>query len=312
VTWQQALTDPNGLWGVDVLDSSHAWAVGVTSLYATTDGMAWSQLGEPDGTALVNVEFGTPEDGIGLTSGGTLVTTSNGGVAWSPVNGSPTGLSDTCRQADGSILVDDQVGDIWTVNLATTTVQSNAIFASHLPQGGSMAILSCGQGTSPWEEVAPNQPGGSPSVTVISGAGGSWNAAAVSYPPSGAGIGTVDRAPVVGAPEPLLTTRSPSGPTAGGIYQASIGASFVLVKTPHLFDGTVPTSAPGSTAPTSSTAVSTEVVSLHGIDFLNPQSGWLIADVTAVTASSTDYFVIFSTTDGGASWSPIYETETPR
>src|SRR5579875_469386 len=314
MTWHQVLTDPNGLWGVDVLDSSHAWVVGVTDLYATTDGTDWSQLGEPTGTALVNVAFSTPESGIGLTTNGSLVATSDGGVAWSAVGGSPAGLSDLCRETNGALLVDDQAGNVWSVNVATAQVQIAATFSSPLSEEGSMAVLSCGQGTPPWEEIAPNQPGGSTAVTIVRGLAGSWSSATAPNAPSSSGIGVVARVPVVGAPDPLLTTTM-QGPPAGAIYEATTGTSFALVSTPHLFDGTVPTSAAGSTYPTSLTEASAEVVAVHGIDFLNAQIGWLVADINAVTASSAaarssgDYFLIFSTTNGGSSWEPIYETE---
>ena len=87
-TWTRLLDgtaeDTNGLWGFDLLSASIGWAVGVTSLHGTTDGgHTWRPLGEPAGTHLVTVDFTSPTTGWGLTTDGSLVSSTDGGATWS-------------------------------------------------------------------------------------------------------------------------------------------------------------------------------------------------------------------------------------
>jgi hypothetical protein len=69
----------------------------------------------------------------------------------------------------------------------------------------------------------------------------------------------------------------------------------------------VPSTASGASGvPTTSFSIPSGEVKVHGVYFGSPAAGWLIADVK--TSSTTDYTLIFSTMDGGATWQPLYES----
>jgi Photosynthesis system II assembly factor YCF48 len=82
-TWTAVYSPRGGIWGVDAVNASTAWAVGVTSLARTTDGgKNWQPEAEPVEHPLVSVDFVTPSIGFGLTTVGVLVETTDGGSHW--------------------------------------------------------------------------------------------------------------------------------------------------------------------------------------------------------------------------------------
>jgi hypothetical protein len=69
------------LVSLDAIDSLRVWAVGVSSLFGSTDGgRSWHRLGEP-AAPLVMVHFADPLRGWGV-AGGALFATTDGGVSW--------------------------------------------------------------------------------------------------------------------------------------------------------------------------------------------------------------------------------------
>jgi photosystem II stability/assembly factor-like uncharacterized protein len=156
-TWVTSLSDANGLWGLDVLNATDVWAVGVESLYATTDGgVNWTKVGEPSGTALVNVQFSGPSTGLGITTQGGLLITSDGGRTWTgpPSPSLASGLADACTDSTGFEIV-DQRGDIWNVGSLSTSPEVTEVFSSSA-EADTMAVVSCNADGQAWEEVYPN------------------------------------------------------------------------------------------------------------------------------------------------------------
>jgi hypothetical protein len=98
VHWVQQFRSPEAVTGVDFIDASTGWVVGLQRLYRTVDGgVHWSAL-PPMSSPLRTVHFSSPQRGSGIAggadvgpthgwlvaySGGTLMKTTDGGVSWS-------------------------------------------------------------------------------------------------------------------------------------------------------------------------------------------------------------------------------------
>jgi hypothetical protein len=131
--WRRSLSAPGGFWGVSVVSPSQAWAVGVTRLYRTLDGgQSWRRVGEPT-KPLVRVAFANTTTGVGLTTKGRLVVSSDGGSSWLPASWSGRG-SALCASPSGAILLANQVGAIWRSGNGGETWQQTARGFRHIDQ----------------------------------------------------------------------------------------------------------------------------------------------------------------------------------
>jgi len=320
-SWDTTLNAPTGIWGIDALSAAQVWAVGVTVLYSSQDGGAsWTRLGEPSGTVLVNVAFTSARDGVGITTHGTLVTTTDGGRTWvSPGVQGLSNLADACASGT-SVLVDDQAGTIWENSDLVASPDWSEAYASPSTSTSTESVLSCGAGSgaAAWEETAPNQIGSTVRMTVAQspqGASGVWTQSASNAAGSSMAVvaGTkappsaTDWVPITGASAPLMfgnatTPRTP----AAALYQSTNGSTYTPVSTPNLFGA----GASGTAASTPAAGSPGDLVVAHGVDFDSPTDGWLYADVLVGvgTSSLSDRTVLYHSADGGTVWSAVYQS----
>src|SRR5580692_619773 len=103
-TWSNVLDVPTGIWGLDVLNANYIWAVGVNSLYESTNGgIKWTAVQENESadSALLDVNFVSSVEGFGINTSGDVVFTTDGGRSWVTPAALPPSLvnaSDMCVQ----------------------------------------------------------------------------------------------------------------------------------------------------------------------------------------------------------------------
>jgi photosystem II stability/assembly factor-like uncharacterized protein len=190
-TWSTVLNASdramNGLWGIDLLNAKVGWAVGVTGLMATTDGgQTWTAAGEPDGKSpLVRVVFADEQSGYGITGGGQVVRSDDGGSTWVAMPGAPDTAS-TVAVVNRSAIVVDQAGNIWREDAAdrwdrVEPAQSLSIAPvwSELAVGSSSTIWASIQSV---PEPSDASPGEVFSLLSSSDGGKTWTVAASQQP----------------------------------------------------------------------------------------------------------------------------------
>jgi hypothetical protein len=115
-SWKSLLSVSAGFWGIDFVDASHGWAVGVAGLYRTVDGgKRWQRASEPGaggGRVLVRVAFTGVGTGFGLTTKGRLVKTNDTGVSWRDAGWVGRGGA-LCVESGNVLTVADRSGGIW-------------------------------------------------------------------------------------------------------------------------------------------------------------------------------------------------------
>src|SRR5450756_345081 len=128
-TWTRQYGGSADLGQVDFVDSRHGWAVGGDTLLRTTDGGGtWTPLAETCQAALVSVHFVSPGLGYAVAvgsptdlgsgglftsaTGGSLLRTTDGGVTWTTVAGTPENPQTACfaSTSDGYL---GTPGHIW-------------------------------------------------------------------------------------------------------------------------------------------------------------------------------------------------------
>jgi len=93
-SWSQIYNVTGGIWGIDLMNATTGWVVGVTSFAMTTDGgSTWTNESEPSAGKLVVVDFTSPTVGFGLTTQGRLVSTTDSGNSWANASLAGTGTS---------------------------------------------------------------------------------------------------------------------------------------------------------------------------------------------------------------------------
>ena len=348
-TWQVDVTTDGGLewhptlrlspyvWGMDATDIDHVWVVGVTALYASTDGgQAWTEMGEPAGTFLVRVVFTNSLDGFGLTTDGDLAATVNGGLTWNNVGQSwVTSAStwnklpvDLCLQGT-TLVMDDNGGDIFTSTTPTNPASWTKVLSSPIPVGGvghvGVSILGCTDTGTAWEEVYTETQGpqggiGLGWVAESTATGGVWTIL------PGSAFATIPTLPKAileqgprnqlvlstAAPGPLFAVTA-NGPTVQ-LDQSTDGARFSAEHVAGLLDGVVPARTGGAAGPPNTIAGrGFDVPTVYGVSFDSPTDGWLDAGVLSQldTNASAQRTIIYHTTDGGSTWHAVYQWATP-
>lgn len=120
-SWGHRFSVYGGFWGLDVLDGSRAWAVGVSNgLYRTSNGgVRWQRVGEPS-SPLVRVAFTDALNGFGLTVAGAVVRSHDGGSSWRP-SGFRRAEDAVCAGSAGVAMVADDESGVWrTTNGGST------------------------------------------------------------------------------------------------------------------------------------------------------------------------------------------------
>ncbi|MHB1928131.1 MAG: WD40/YVTN/BNR-like repeat-containing protein [Acidimicrobiales bacterium] len=125
-TWTTIDSPADGVWGFDLLSPTLGWVVGVNSLYSTSDGgSTWSTDGESPSGHLVTVGFSNSQDGFGLSTSGTLVSSTNGGRSWQAASFSPP-LGAVCFASATTGYTSAQDGDVYeTTNSGQTWTKVN-------------------------------------------------------------------------------------------------------------------------------------------------------------------------------------------
>ena len=160
-TWTRLYSGTATIAALDFLDPEHGWAVGSHALLGTSDGgSTWQPLGEPASGALAAVDFVTPTVGYGVTGGlsGTAVKTADGGRTWTALE-LPGNVRALCfvsalsgfalgtgGQPPAEVLATSDGGATWHRVLAPAGIYSPA--GGQLgctADGGVWALLSSGQ-----------------------------------------------------------------------------------------------------------------------------------------------------------------------
>ncbi len=182
-SWTQVAQPSDGVWGIDLVDVSIGFVVGVDQLMATNDsGVSWSQLTEPTSHPLVRVAFSNAKSGVGIDTTGTLYATSDGGQNWLS-EPSPNTVTGVCSSgstifevlSDGTVRTSSDGAASWVVllNFPETLTNQSAWFD-----------ISCSatQVSSVTATYFPSS--GVESPTFVSGSGGvdpsSWKTTTVS------------------------------------------------------------------------------------------------------------------------------------
>lgn len=153
--WMTTLQVPTGIWSIDIPGPAAAWAVGISSLYRTSDqGRSWRTVGEPKGTHLVEVRFDTKGRGLGIDSAGYAHLSIDAGDTWTTSMSGP--YLDACLTQKGSWLAADAKGRIWSVAPSTRGLAFSPTASVTNLLGEAQISLSCGSRI--WETI--RQPAG--------------------------------------------------------------------------------------------------------------------------------------------------------
>ena len=310
--WTSSLSVRGGFWGLDVLDSKAAWAVGVTGLYRTVDGgKRWQRAGEPP-AALVRVAFEDPTRGFGLTVAGRLVTSNDSGGSWqaSVWHGRGEAL---CASAPGVIVVADQSGALWRsgnggrswrqVTAGLPRIEQLSAWYSDLSCQGPNAIELA-------QAFCEAACGGQVDTRVrqTTDAGRNWRtiltqtaaAGGVRTHPASGPRDLIDRAAAVGPRGVCLVGSTHRGPT-----------TIAMSCTTQAGDAYRTTNVPRPPLPSTRDVN----LALQGLEFINASTGWLLLDQytrAGIPTTSRARSEIATTHDGGRSWHATYVSHTYR
>jgi photosystem II stability/assembly factor-like uncharacterized protein len=298
-TWTQVFSDPTGIWGIDFVSLDDGWAVGVTSLKRTTNGGAtWQQVGEPEGTHLVLVDFVSPTVGYGLTVGGQLVQSVDGGLTWL-VSPFTTPLQSLCFASATTAYGAGTTGSLFTTTDAGTTWRSAA--PNPAPGYSERMQVSCAANDAIAIANVTTAPFVGYFVQETGNQGATWALVAdkgtptLSLPAAPTPLGSVSLTSALSSSGTVdLVGLTPSPQMARG----AIGSAAFTIRT-------LPTSATWSLRTSSGTLGQNKLL---GANFLGSSNGWvyLITKATSKTQS-----VILHTTNGGSSWAVLWRS-APR
>jgi hypothetical protein len=305
--WVQQYSDPTGVWGLDFIDSSSGWAVGVKRLEHTADGgQTWTTIGEPSGHTLVAVDFASRDIGYGLTTIGMVVRTTDAGKSWSGLPAQPTSrpAMSLCHVSSGALVVGDNLG---AVSRSSNQGATWATVYSAPPEGGPVTwdSLSCSEGSVlDYVTDLPGRRGDSYLVASSGDGGASWSTEAASDPSGNLG-GLAAVAPP--APIPSIADAVLVAPgTLSLIGYPLRGSSLVAVtkgRAGGSFRGRVIQGVVNNT-----TLPAQQLSSIHGTSFSDANNGWVLVDVVPNPDGGAAYYtVVEHTSDGGATWSPVYQ-----
>jgi photosystem II stability/assembly factor-like uncharacterized protein len=297
-SWSDQLSAPNGIWGIDALNASDVWAVGVSTLYRSLDGGAsWVQMvsNEPASSALLNVDFVSPTLGVGITTSAQLVVTTDGGADWTPSTLPVGSVSDMCTQGT-SVIAAEGSGAVWSSPVAGGSF--GAWTKAYVPQSSDSAVqtiatVGCSPTGSAWEQVTPinEQVSGGTTLTASSSPSGEWSAEPQSAAATTLSVGE-DLVPVTASEAPLLLAGSNSD-SGVGIYTGTSSGGFQSASgNGTLFELTNDNAG----------------VAFHGATFVAGGYGWVYADIvqqgstTPSESSVSDTSVVYKSTSDGASW----------
>lgn len=319
-SWSQIYNVTGGIWGIDLMNATTGWVVGVTSFAMTTDGgSTWTNESEPSAGKLVVVDFTSPTVGFGLTTQGRLVSTTDSGNSWANASLAGTGTS-LCFSNPQTGNVAGANGSIWHTSSggASWTSAGNPLLKAGSP---IWTQLSCNGGNVIASQVAANAQGpATPSflVDTSSDGGTTWtvgqstNSSNTNQPT----VQTRRTAPlatlggvVAAGPSSDLLVGLPAiglridalGITAGQPQSAAAAA-------PSMSTEPVPSNASHVPAPASAPA--SDYMTILGAAFASPSDGYIYVTEDALGSHSAPQYedLVLATTDGGTSWSTVSES----
>jgi photosystem II stability/assembly factor-like uncharacterized protein len=310
-TWTTQYAGPAGLYQVDFIDASHGWAVGANGLLRTANGGAtWTPLGEPC-ASIRSVHFVTPSLGYAVaggsqvwisggvpaaTGGGELLTTTNGGQAWTRVAGAPAQAQTACFSSPASGFLGTP-GKVW-----------------HTTDGGRSWSIAF---TEPAAAAGVRAP--APDTTVLECAGGNavWvlflgYGAALSHAPYLAYVTQDARNWRVLFEESYIESaarpgvHAPDGPGSypGPFSAISPDAAAFVGFSPPVGYGVAPLElVTGSGASLTKAGNVGGISKAYGAAFISTAQGWVVG----MNLQTGDY-AIEATADGGRTWTRQYLT----
>jgi photosystem II stability/assembly factor-like uncharacterized protein len=305
-SWRRLLSISAGFWGIDFVDTTHGWAVGVTALYRTVDrGKRWRRASEPGasgGRALVRVAFSGVDHGFGLTTRGRLVKTYDAGASWHDAGWTGRGGA-LCLQSGNTLTVADQDGGMWRRSSRRMSWLRVAPDLHPAEQyAGWWVELSCdgANGVELAQEFCMAACGGGvlSIVRQTTDGGMTWREIATpSYGAANPSAAVLARVVAVGDRSACLIYDPSTRETVVIRCTSNSGRSFRRA--------TVPTVAHSRENPGGD-------VFAQGVSFAGPSNGWLLIADGALGAPKTPKAEteIWSTDDGGASWQARYQGPT--
>ena len=314
--WAAQYQGPGAFTEIDVVDATHAWAVGSGNdpgFVATSDGTRWTGLTEPP-EGLDSVHFVSPlvgiavAGGIGRQCGGILLKTEDGGRSWqqsaSPPNVQAACFSDASRgwlaagvANHADIFYSSTSGRSWK------DVFSPPLTPMALADGSSVAALShlqCARGEVWALYTGPEGGGGASNQT-------SWFAYHGSFPGPWRQVfqeGYIDGSQLSSQPGEAGAPAGYPGPFSAisGSSAVFVGDDVVATPRPQAAlllttdDGTGHTELPNMAL----------IMQPSATAFLSDQVGWLVGEgyingCSDQTGPSCPW-IIAATTNGGQTW----------
>jgi hypothetical protein len=315
-SWTKVIALADGIWGLDFQSPRDGWIVGVDALLRTTNGGGtWKRMPEPELGPLVSVQFTTLANGLGITTGGSVVKTDDGGSTW--VRTGLTASVDTicttpasiayAASGDGALYLSRGGGDDWQ-QIEPAHEPKGEIASPYLACSGStgvLGILDLGKaeaGTSESYEVEQGGTSGGPWRATLTGSDPPTVRNASSHqPPAIATLAGVAEglggAIVVGLPQTGLDVATQRLRT-GGTSASATG----VVSAPSLLP------MPWSRDRTDLTALPEDFLRVLGVSFIG-NYGWLYVVDGAVDGASPKYrTIVAATTDNEAQWHIVSES----
>ena len=295
--WIKQYASTEQFVGVDFINASTGWVVGVRSLLGTTDGgRTWTALGEPPmpirSVHFINATRGWAVAGgtdpqmqhgwLVPSSGGSLVTTADGGRSWTNLS-APTNTAMVCfsdanhgwvTTPSGTIYASGDGGVTWT--------KAGDVFASEQPPTGP-TLIECAAPSAVWAYTTiGNGAGGHlPYVVAVTQDGHSWQR-------------IMTEPQTMGSQLPGVPAGPDSHPGSFSVVDATDAVFIGDGPATNVAQSVIATAGGTTLRRTGSIADSSET---FGAAFISLTTGWVL------TRNAGGDYVIDNTTDSGYHWS---------
>jgi photosystem II stability/assembly factor-like uncharacterized protein len=311
--WQSQYSGPTEFFQVDFVDTAHGWAVGTNGLMTTSNGgLTWAGLAEPCGL-IDSVHFVSPTVGYAIaggsqvrldggvpvpTTGGSLLTTTNGGRTWQRMSGAPAqdqavcfaNASDGFLGTPGKIWRSTNGGQTWTLSFAEPAKSSS------LPkQPGDTPALQCAGPDAAWVDFLGfgAEMSNSPYIAYATQDGVHWRV-------------LFEEGYTESAVYPQVHAPDGPGSYPGPLSAISPDMADFLGWNPAQNLGTVPMDTVTGTSLTKHGDIS-GMTQAYGAAFVSASQGWVVG-TDQTSAGQNGPGVIETTADGGATWHQQYTT----
>jgi hypothetical protein len=303
-TWNVVFALGSGAKQLDFSTATSGWALLSRSLLRTSsDGRAWSSLGEPKGHALSFVDVVSTSLAYGLTNvstGGSpeLVVSRDGGTSWNVV-GTPGQVQATCFVTPSSGWI--VVRELGVIAIEETSNGGVSWSKQATITGGDHGTLDCQSASAAWVVIAGGVGLGSEASTIyrFSAAHVSWvPVAATSSVSAGPAPGNVRGLPQAPGdfPGKVVTVSNTTAYVAGvGVCSPTANPAQTDLCIGSTHDG-------GTTWAYSDVSAVRGATGLMGFGFGYASAQNAVAFVSYSTGQAQGVTKILRTTDGGRSW----------